>query len=43
MSKGKPLIGSIKIPYECVERMKERVLKRAVENGVMLANQPGKS
>jgi hypothetical protein len=37
MSKGKPLIGSIKIPYECVERMKAEVMKRAVENGVMLA------
>jgi predicted metal-dependent phosphoesterase TrpH len=37
MSKGQPLIGSIKIPYECVERLKERVLQRAVENGVMLA------
>ena len=38
MSKGKPLIGTIKIPYDCVERLKERVLKRAVESGVMLAN-----
>jgi hypothetical protein len=37
MSKGKPLIGSIKVPYDCVERMKQRVLKRAVESGVMLA------
>ena len=37
MSKGKPLIGSIKVPYECVERMRERVLRRAVENGIMLA------
>jgi predicted metal-dependent phosphoesterase TrpH len=37
MSKGQPLIGSIKIPYECVERLKERVLERAAENGVMLA------
>ena len=37
MSKGKPLIGTIKIPYECVERLKEAVLKRATERGVMLA------
>ena len=37
MSKGQPLIGSIKIPYECVERLKERVIQRAAENGVMLA------
>jgi hypothetical protein len=40
MSKGQPLIGSIKIPYECVERLKERVLQRAAENGVMLAGTP---
>ena len=38
MSKGKPLIGGIKVPYECVERLRERVMKRAVENGVMLAD-----
>ena len=38
MSKGKPLIGTIKIPYDCVERLKERVLQRAVERGVMLAD-----
>ena len=37
MSKGKPLIGSIKIPYEFVERLRERMLQRAVEQGVMLA------
>ena len=38
MSKGKPLIGGIKVPYECVERLRERVMKRAVENGAMLAD-----
>jgi hypothetical protein len=38
MSKGKPLIGSIKVPYECVERLRERAMKRAVEGGVMLAD-----
>jgi predicted metal-dependent phosphoesterase TrpH len=37
MSKGRPLIGSIKIPYECVERLREKALRRAAENGVMLA------
>ena len=37
MSKGKPLIGSIKIPYECVERLRIKVLERAAENGVILA------
>jgi hypothetical protein len=39
MSKGKPLIGTIKIPYECVERLRERVFKRATENGVLLAHE----
>ena len=43
MSKGKPLIGTIKIPYDCVERLKERVLQRAVERGVMLADGTNKS
>jgi len=43
MSKGKPLIGTIKIPYDCVERLKERVLQRAVERGVMLVDSPRKS
>ena len=43
MSKGKPLIGTIKIPYDCVERLKERVLQRAVERGVMLADDTRKS
>jgi len=38
MSKGKPLIGGIKVPYECVERLRERVMKRALESGVMLAD-----
>jgi hypothetical protein len=40
MNKGKPLIGSIKIPYDCVERLKAAVLKRAVASGVMLADTP---
>jgi predicted metal-dependent phosphoesterase TrpH len=40
MNKGRPLIGSIKIPYDCVERLKDAVLKRAVENGLMLAAAP---
>ena len=39
MSKGKPLIGSIKIPYECVERLRIKVLERAAENGVILATE----
>lgn len=41
MSKGRPLIGSIKVPYECVERLREKVFKRAVDGGVYLAGGPG--
>jgi predicted metal-dependent phosphoesterase TrpH len=39
MSKGKPLIGSIKVPYECVERLRDKVNKRALERGVQLAGE----
>lgn len=38
MSKGRPLIGSIKVPYECVERLRNKAIKRAVESGVLLAD-----
>jgi hypothetical protein len=38
MSKGKPLIGTLKVPYECVERLKDAQLKRAANNGFLLAN-----
>jgi hypothetical protein len=38
MSKGKPLIGSIKVPYECVERLRDKVQKRALERGIQLAD-----
>src|SRR5262245_40598576 len=38
MSKGQPLIGSIKVPYECVERLRQAMLQRASERGVMLAS-----
>jgi len=37
MSKGRPLIGSIKVPYECVTRLRDAVLKRATDNAPMLA------
>jgi 3',5'-nucleoside bisphosphate phosphatase len=37
MSKGRPLIGSIKIPYDCVERLRHAMLKRAGESGLMIA------
>jgi hypothetical protein len=37
MNKGKPLIGSIKLPYTHVERLKKRALDRAAANGFMIA------
>lgn len=37
LSKGKPLIGTIRIPYEYVERLRDRHLKRAVERGFQIA------
>lgn len=37
MSKGQPLIGSLKIPYGCVERMRARVEQRAIERSLLLA------
>jgi len=43
MSKGKPLIGTIKVPYSCVERLRERFMKRALERGVMLADGTSKA
>jgi predicted metal-dependent phosphoesterase TrpH len=36
MSKGKPLIGTIKIPYQYVESLKDAYHKRAVDHGIML-------
>ena len=38
MNKGKPLIGSIKVPYQCVEQLRERALKRAVDGGFLIAD-----
>jgi len=35
---GKPLIGTIKIPYQYVEHLKDRMLQRAAENGFLLAD-----
>ena len=37
MSKGKPLLGSVKLPYEYVERMKDRVIQRVVDSGFKIA------
>jgi 3',5'-nucleoside bisphosphate phosphatase len=36
-SKGKPLIGTVRVPYVCVERMRAKVFERAANSGVMLA------
>src|SRR5262245_11724578 len=38
LSKGRPLVGSIKLPYEYVERLKDRVLQRAAERGFLIAH-----
>ncbi len=40
MSKGKPLIGTVRIPYRLVELMKDKILQRAVEGGFLLAQSP---
>lgn len=37
LSKGKPLIGTVKVPSEYVERLRERVLQRAAERGFQIA------
>jgi len=37
LSKGKPLIGTVRIPYRLVERMKDKILQRAVDSGFLLA------
>lgn len=36
-SKGKPLIGTVKVAYEYVERMQERFFQQAAARGVQLA------
>lgn len=43
LSKGKPLIGTVKLPYERVELLKNRVVQRAVEQGFKLAATPSTS
>jgi len=37
LSKGKPLIGTVRIPYRLVELMKDKILQRAVNEGFLLA------
>jgi predicted metal-dependent phosphoesterase TrpH len=36
-NKGDPLIGTVKLPYEHVEALKERAIKRALDSGPQLA------
>src|SRR6266567_2502823 len=37
LSKGKPLIGTVKVPYELVTRLRDRALAQAVERGFKIA------
>jgi predicted metal-dependent phosphoesterase TrpH len=38
LNKGRPLIGTVKVPYEHAARLKERSLQRAVERGFKIAS-----
>jgi predicted metal-dependent phosphoesterase TrpH len=38
ISKGKPLIGTIRIPYVYVERLKQAHLRKSLADGVQIAN-----
>jgi len=38
IAKGKPLIGTIKVPYSYVEKLKTRVTERALDRGLLLAS-----
>lgn len=40
LSKGKPLIGTVRVPYECAERLRQELFKRAAERGFLLAGTP---
>jgi hypothetical protein len=40
VNKGRPLLGTVKLPYVYVERLKNRVVQRAAENGFLLAAGP---
>lgn len=40
ISKGRPLIGTVKVPYEHVERLREKALQKAAERGFLLAAPP---
>jgi predicted metal-dependent phosphoesterase TrpH len=38
LSKARPLIGTVKIPYELVTRLREAALRRAVDRGFKIAS-----
>jgi len=40
-SKGKPLIGTIRVPYEYVQRLKDRALQKSLERGLQIAGKGG--
>jgi 3',5'-nucleoside bisphosphate phosphatase len=40
LSKGRPLIGTIKLPYEYVVRLRDRFLQRAADSGFLIAGRP---
>jgi hypothetical protein len=37
LSKGKPLVGTIKVPYELAERLRDRYLDRTMQQGFLIA------
>ena len=39
-TKGRPIIGTVKLPYEYVEKLKTRATERAAERGFLLAHTP---
>ena len=38
ISKGKPLIGTIRVPYEYVQRLKDHLLQKSLERGFQIAS-----
>lgn len=40
LSKGKPIIGTVRVPYACVERLRAKMIERAANAGLMLAKLP---
>jgi len=39
-NKGKPLIGTVKLPYDYVERLQERLFQKAASRGFQIAENP---